>query len=200
MDTNFTWQPTASHECEQYQTIRKPTKIKVWSSGSPAMFSIVAQIFGFSFGFLNGFALLWGSPVGLFDFCGLLNGFHEFSLCNSMLSCLGQREGPRSWSGPQIRAPANILLWLAEGGNTCLKEVRDVRDDSKALIRTIAYCLNSNARLRPLRQCLLTMPYLRTTSGRFLSSEVWQRSVQFASGLSDMAGSLHKLNVAVPRV
>ena len=64
-----------------------------------------------------------------------------------------------------------LHIWLAEGGNTCLKEVLDVRDDSKALIRTIAYCLNSNARLRPLRQCLLTMPYLRTTSGRFLSSD-----------------------------
>ena len=110
--------------------------------------------FGF-LGFLYGFVLLWGSPFGLFGFCCFLNGFHEFSLCSSMLSCLGQREGPRSWSGPQIRAPANILLWLAEGGNTCLKEVRDVRDDSKALIRTIAYCLNTNARLRPLPYFML---------------------------------------------
>ena len=107
------------------------------------------------FWFLYGLVLLWGSPFGLFGFCGFLNGFHEFSLCSSMLSCLGQREGPRSWSGPQIRAPANILLWLAEGGSTCLKEVFDVRDDSKALFRTIAYCLNTNARLRPLPYFML---------------------------------------------
>ena len=104
------------------------------------------------------------------------------------------------WSEPQIPAPANLLSWLAEEGNTCLKELHDVREDSKLLIRTIACCLHTNARLEPLRQCLLTRPYLRTSSGHLLSSEVWQRIVQFASGLSDRASSPRMLNVVAPRV
>ena len=56
-------QPTASRECEQYQTTRKPTKTKIWSSGSPAMFSIVAQIFGF-FLFFSWFSEWFCSTLG----------------------------------------------------------------------------------------------------------------------------------------
>ena len=76
-------QPTASRECEQYQTTRKPTKTKSGQVGHPPCSPELLRslVLLFFFGFLNGFALLWGSPFGFFDFFWFLDGFHEFSLC-----------------------------------------------------------------------------------------------------------------------
>ena len=109
-------QPTASHECEQYQTTRKHKNQNLVKWVTRHVLHSCSDLSCFSFlGFLYGFVLLWGSPFGLFGFCCFLNGFHEFSLCSSRLSCLGQREGPRSLSGPQIRAPANILFMAGWG-------------------------------------------------------------------------------------
>ena len=64
-------QPTASHECEQYQTTRKPKKTKSGQVGHPPcspqlLRSLVFLVLLVMF---NGFALLWGSPFGLFGFC-----------------------------------------------------------------------------------------------------------------------------------
>ena len=104
------------------------------------------------------------------------------------------------WCAPQICTPRNTLPWMAEEGRVQLMEIRNLREESKQLLTVIIHCLNGNARLRPLRQCLLTLPYLRMASGQSFPSEVWQRIAHFASGLSNMARAPRMVNVAVPRM
>ena len=79
-------QPTASHECEQYQPPenQKKQNLVKWVTRHVLHSCSDLSCFGF-LGFLYGFVLLWGSPFGLFGFCCFLDGFHAFSLCSSML-------------------------------------------------------------------------------------------------------------------
>ena len=83
--------PTLANHAKSLNKPKK-TKISCVPSESPAMLSIVPQIFGFFgfFGFLHGFAILWSSSFEFFGFFEFLNGFHSFRLCIHLLT----REAP----------------------------------------------------------------------------------------------------------
>ena len=99
VDTSFIWAADCIPWMWTVPNHQKTKKTKIWSSGSPAMFSIVAQIFGFFgfFGFSQWFCSTLGQPLWFVWFLLVFSMvFTSLVFGSSMLSCLGQREGPRS--------------------------------------------------------------------------------------------------------